>query len=206
MQLQAIANQLFSDDVLMVDSMNKSAYTLTLLLAVETNTSDGQSCVDTVNVKQAGDNQADTNRQVIVEGTEFSCNGKITGYLISLDKDSSEGDYPIVQVWHPTSSTQYTRVDTECPLTESDINVMSGDEYYLGNVSCTGDNRIEFQSGDIIGHYHANNVLYQLWNIGTMGYKSYVRDEDSPPNTFNVNGVDDSLTRQPLIQVLYGKV
>ena len=81
----------------------------------------------------------------------------------------------------------------------------NGDEYYLGNVSCTGDNRIEFQSGDIMGHYHANEVRYVLRNIGTMGYTSYVRDEDSPLNTFNVNGVDDSLTRQPLIQVLYGK-
>ena len=171
---------------------------------------DGQSisCVDTVNVEQAGDDQADTNRQVIVEGTEFSCNGRITGYLVSLASDSSSSrDYPIVQVWHPTSSTQYTRVDTECPLTQNVINRMrNGDEYYLGNVSCTGDNRIEFQSGDIIGHYHANNVRYKIWNIDTTGYTSYVRDENSPPNTFNVNGVDDSLTRQPLIQVLYGKV
>ena len=170
---------------------------------------DGHSCVDTVNsinVEQAGDNQADPNRQVIVEGTEFSCNGRITGYLISLGRASSSGDYPIVQVWHPTSSTQYTRVDTECPLTESNISrISNGDEYYLGNVFCTGDNRIEFQSGDIIGHYHANEVRYRLWNIGTTGYTSHVHDENSPPNTFNVNGVDDSLTRQPLIQVLYGK-
>ena len=73
-------------------------------------------------------------------------------------------------------------------------------------MSCTGDNRIEFQSGDIIGYYHANNVRYRLWNIETVGYTSYVRDEDSPPNTFNVNGVDDSTTRQPLIQMLYGKI
>ena len=144
---------------------------------------------------------------MIVQGTEFTCNGRITGYLISLKSDSSSGDYPIVQVWHPISSTQYTRVDTECLLTESDIiRVRNGDEYYLGNVSCTGDNRIEFQSNDIIGHYHANEVLYRLWNIETMGYTSHVYHENSPPNTFNVNSVDDSLTHtQPLIQVLYGK-
>ena len=184
-------------------------YTSNVAMKLNTNV-DGQStsCVDMVDVEQAGDNAADTNRQVIVEGTEFSCNGRITGYLISLVKDSSSGDYPIVQVWHPTNPTQYTRVDTECPLTESDINRMrrNGDEYYLGNVSCTGDNRIEFQSDDIIGHYHANTMRYQLWNIGTTGYTSLVRDENSPLNTFNVNGVDDSLTRQPLIKVLYGKI
>ena len=145
---------------------------------------------------------------MIVEGAEFSCNGRITGYLISLDRHSSSGDYPIVQVWHPptNSTTQYTRVDTKCLLTESNINrIRNGDEYYLGNVSCTGDNRIEFQSGDIIGHYHANNVRYRLWSIGTTGYISHVRTENSPPNTFNVNGAENSFTRQPLIQVMYGK-
>ena len=143
---------------------------------------------------------------MIVPESDFSCNGRITGYLISLEAASSSGDYPIVQVWHPTSSTVYTRVDTECPLTENDISRMrNGDEYYLGNVSCTGNNRIEFQSGDVIGYYHANEVRYRLWNIGTVGYTSYIRDEDSPPNTFSINNVDDSQTRQPLIQVLYGK-
>ena len=82
----------------------------------------------------------------------------------------------------------------------------NGDEYYLGNVSCTGNNRIEFQSGDVIGHYHANEVRYRLWNIATVGYTSYIRDENSPQNTFDINNVDDSVTRQPLIQVLYGNI
>ena len=145
---------------------------------------------------------------MIVPRINFSCNGRITGYLISLERDASSGDYPIVQVWHPTSSTAYTRVDTECPLTENDISRMRNelDEYYLGNVSCTGNNRIEFQSGDVIGHYHANAVRYRLWNIGTVGYTSYICDEVSPPNTFNINIADDSLTGQPLIQVLYGNI
>ena len=58
-----------------------------------------------MNVEQAGTNSAGTNRQVIVPESDLSCNGRITGYLISLDRFSSEGDYPIVQVWHPTSST-----------------------------------------------------------------------------------------------------
>ena len=171
-------------------------------------TLDGQSCVDTVDVRQRGTNSADNPRQVIIPESDFSCNGRITGYLISLEKDSSSGDYPIVQVWHPTSSTVYTRVDTECPLTESVISRMrNGDEYYLGNASCTGNNRIEFQSGDVIGHYHANEVRYKLWNIETMGYTSYIHDENNPPNTFNINNNDvDSQIRQPLIQVLYGKI
>ena len=80
----------------------------------------------------------------------------------------------------------------------------NGDEYYLGNVSCTGDNRIEFQSGDVIGYYHANEVWYRLWSIETTEYTSYIHDEDNPPNMLNTNNVD-SETWQPLIQVLYGK-
>ena len=176
------------------------------MIKITLNTPDGQSCVDTVNVRQRGTNSASTSTQVIVPRSDFSCNGRITGYLVSLESATSSGDYPIVQVWHPTSSTVYTRVDTECPLTESDIDRMrNGDEYYLGNVSCTGDNRIEFQSGDVIGYYHGNDVRYRLWTIETMGYISYIRDEGSPPNMFNTNNVDSSETRQPLIQVLYGK-
>ena len=50
-------------------------------------------------------------------------------------------------------------------------------------------------------------MRYKLWNIETMGYTSYIRDENNPPNTFNINNEDvDSQTRQPLIQVLYGKI
>ena len=143
---------------------------------------------------------------MIVPRSTFSCNGRITGYLISLVTASSLGDYPIVQVWHP-SSTAYTRVNTECPLTANDINRMRNgdDEYYLGNVSCTGDNRIEFQSGDVLGYYHANEVRYRLWNIETMGYTAYSRERKNPPN-FNINGIDGTENRQPLIQVLYGKI
>ena len=174
------------------------------------NALDGQSCVDTVNVRQRGTNAASTSRQVVVPESDFSCNGRITGYLISLEEASSSGDYPIVQVWHPTSSTVYTRVDTECPLTANDIDRMRNgdDEYYLGNVSCTGDNRIEFQSGDVLGYYHANEVHYRLWSTDTAGYTAYHRDRNSPLNTLNINAnsVDETDNRQPLIQVMYGKI
>ena len=173
---------------------------------------DGQSCVDAVNVRQKGDNIASTNRQVIVPSNAFSCNGRVTGYLISLESASSalHVHYPSVQVWHPTSSTQYTRVDTECPLTASDISIMrdgNGDNYYLGNVSCTGINRIEFQSGDIIGYHHGSLVYYQLWNIESNGYTSYHLDANSPLNTFNINDNASSIDNsQPLIHVMHGKI
>ena len=160
-------------------------------------------------VRQRGTNAASTDSQVIVPRSNFSCNGRVTGYLISLESVGDSGDYPSVQVWHPTSSTEYTRVDTECALTDSDISVMkdNGDDYYLGNVSCTGNNRIEFQSGDVIGYRHGSEVRYRLWNIGNNQYRSYRRTGRSNPlNSFNINNANDDLNEQPLIQVMYGKI
>ena len=143
---------------------------------------------------------------MIVPNSAFTCNGRVSGYLISLQSDSSSGGYPSVQVWHPTSSTEYTRVDTECALTASDISDGNGGDYYLGNVSCTGNNRIEFQSGDIIGYHHGSPVRYALWNIETNQYRSYRRDSNNPLSSFNINNADDDLNQQPLIQIMYGKI
>ena len=145
---------------------------------------------------------------MIVQGTDFSCNGRITGYLISLEGASSSGDYPIVQVWrcHRTNQQLYNRVNTLCALTGS--NITSRGDYYLGNVSCTGNERVEFQSGDVIGYYHANEVQYLLWTTDTTGYTAHQRDVNSPLDTFNINAnnVDEIVNRQPLIQVMFGKI
>ena len=97
---------------------------------------------------------------------------------------------------------------------EDDIN----DEYYIGNVSCTGNNTIGFQSGDVIGYYNGRRRLfYRLQSIQTIGYTSYIiedvednRDfEDNDLLTsFNINdpGVDIVSDTQPLIQVMFGKI
>ena len=146
---------------------------------------------------------------MIVPESDFSCNGRITGYLISLeDASSSARDYPIVQVWRRNHTNQqlYNRVNTLCALTRSNITNMG--EYYLGNVSCTGNERIEFQSGDVIGYYHANEVRRRLWTTDTTGYTVYERDVNSPLDTLNINASDVVKTenRQPLIQVMFGKI
>ena len=176
------------------------------------NTLDGQSCVDTVNVMQRGNISLFANAQIVVPRSNFSCNGRLTGYLISLRMISASGSYPILQVWHPRSSgsTQYTRVVTECPMTATDISRMTddmGNIYYLGNVSCTGNSRIEFQSGDIIGYYQNRSLRYQVWSSNdSIGYTSFIRFEPTPPATFNLDMIDASENNiQPLIQMLYGK-
>ena len=170
-------------------------------------TLDGQSCVDTVNVRQRGNDNFRDARQVIVPRSNFSCNGRITGYLMSLDQQNGNNvqGHPSVQVWHPINSTVYTRVNTECALTESDIT--SIEDYHLGNASCTGNNRIEFQSGDVIGYHQADSVRYRLWTIRTTEYIAYSYDANTPLSTVNINNADNSIDdRQPLIQVMFGKI
>ena len=180
----------------------------TLLLTIAN--TDGQRCVDAVNVRQSGDESSPSNRQVIIPQSSFSCNGRITGYLISLETAGSSNNFPIIQIWHPTSPTEYTRVVTECPLTDNDISMMMddmGNIYYLGNVSCTGNNRIEFESGDISGYHQSDPLCYRVWSIATLGYTAYHRDVSTPLTAFNINNADGTTdNRQPLIQVMYGKV
>lgn len=171
---------------------------------------DGQlSCIETVNAVQRGDTSSPSNRQVIIPKNSFSCNGRITGYLISLEIGSISGSYPSIQVWHPKSTTEYTRVETECELTENDIRRMTDNlknEYYLGNVSCNGNKRIEFQSGDVLGYHQADPLRYRLWSIAVTSYITYHLDETVPLTTLSLYNADGITTKmQPLIEVMYGK-
>ena len=79
--------------------------------------------------------------------------------------------------------------------------------YSLGTVSCTGNNRIEFQAGDVIGFYHGNFALYGVNTIPTMGYISYIYDVNNQLDTLNINNADRVVDlRQPLIEVMFGKI
>ena len=80
--------------------------------------------------------------------------------------------------------------------------------YYLGNVSCVESNRIEFQSGDVIGYRQGAPMRYRLWNINNAGYTSYHCDGGNCPlDTFNIaNNVDSTADAQPLIQLMFGKL
>ena len=173
------------------------------------NTLDGQDCIDNVSARQRGTNTAPSTAQVIVPRSNFSCNGRITGYAISLIAlRMRSGDYPSVQVWRPINSTFYSRVGIACALSEDDINRSldhNGDDYYLGLVQCSGNNRTEFQSGDVIGYYQSGGLVFQLWDINTTGYTSYYNPTMIPLTTFDINSSTTGNNRQPLIEVMYGK-
>ena len=152
------------------------------------------------------------NAQMVVPESNFSCNGRVTGYLISLMMVNVSGSYPTVQVWHATNPPVYTRADTECLLTATDISIMTddmGNDYYLGNVSCTGSNRIEFQSGDIIGYHQGSPLSYEVWSSRPIGYTTVINfDEPTPPATFNLASREHEYGGRirPLIQIIYGKM
>ena len=172
----------------------------------------GQSCIGVIDINQQGANTLSTSGLVVVPEYNFSCNGRITSYLIRLEEnvvDSTE--YPSIQVWRPINqnSTIYNRVGAMCILTADDIvNIFeNGSLYHLGNVSCTGNNRIKFQSGDVIGYYQSNSSHYRLLNINTTeGYTSY-SSNNSSLTSIDISNIDHTYqSTQPLIQVMYGKV
>ena len=173
----------------------------------------GQSCVDVIDIQQQGTNTSFTSGLVIVPDYNFSCNGRITGYLARLELNMEDsGEYPTIQIWRPIAqnSTIYNKVGTVCTLTADDIINNATNEssyrYRLANVSCTGhgDNRTEFQSGDVIGYYQSNSSQSRLLNIATEGYTSY--NSDSLRTRINISNADVYSSIQPLIQVMYGKV
>ena len=145
--------------------------------------------------------------QVIVPRTNFSCSGRITGYLISLERLNGEDleDLPIIQVYRPSMESRESYIEEDrYTLSNNDITNMS--DYHLANVSFIDNDRIEFQSDDVIGYFIPSESRYNIWNIETVGYTSYI-DEGSRENTFSINIDTDAIeaNRQPLIQVIFGK-
>ena len=167
----------------------------------------GQSCVDTVNVERKGSDAFEGSFQVIIPKIKFSCNGRITGYNISLE---SVGDnpqhYPTVQVWRPTNSSSYKWINE---LVNGDVANNCSEEYCLANVIFTDNNRVEFQPGDIIGYTtpHQGNNYYTVWSTETGGYISYatITTGSRIPTTFDIIENIRREEWQPLIKVLYGK-
>jgi len=167
----------------------------------------GQNCFDVVDIQQQGINIFNSGL-VIVPEYNFSCDGRITGYLARLELNVADsGEYPTIQIWRPVTqnSTMYNKVGTLCALTASNIiNITTNESSYLVNVSCTGDNRTEFQSGDVIGYYQSNSSHSRLLNVVTEGYTSY--SINSSLTSIDISNFDAFRSIQPLIQVMHGKV
>ena len=78
--------------------------------------------------------------------------------------------------------------------------------FRTANIILTGNNTIEFQSGDVVGYYHPLQSRYRVRTIQTDGYIQYQFTESPAPISVdlkNANSNDNG--RQLLIQFTIGK-
>ena len=161
--------------------------------------------MDTVDVQQRGTHRLSSNLYVIVPRSNFSCNGRITGYMASLNQNDDDDDCSNLHilVWHPTNTEKTTyRITNSYTLRSNNIDRMGS--YYFADVSFTGNDRIEFQSDDVIGYQHrSSDPCYTVWSINTAGYTSYSTSFISS-STIDINVVTGNSNTQPLIQIIFG--
>ena len=164
---------------------------------------DGQVCTDTVNVQQRGDTIA-SNRLAIIPRLNFTCNGRITSIRARMiGPRSRRNGFPSFQVW------QVVLVDSRVYNKTGETRLQSDDQLIAGvsglpeaNIILTGTNRMEFQSGDVVGFYHPPSVRYQVVTIPTNEYRLYQFEGSSDSVTLVGEGESN---RQPLIQLTVGE-
>ena len=173
---------------------------------------DGQ-CADNINtnVQQSGRVRLRRSVQVVVPRDSFTCDGRLNHIMASMLQHPDRNGSFLFQVWRPSflDSDLYNRVG-QIALRESDVTYfnLTNTSYHLVNMSLTGDERIEFQSGDVMGYYHPQYPRYRVYNNPVENnYVTYGLDNDTgPTETFDING--NNVTehdRQPLFSVNYGE-
>ena len=168
-----------------------------------------KSCFEHVTVQQKGTRRLLQRLQVIVPRANFTCNGRVTGITASMDRVSSGGTNPYLEVWHQATpgGDVFDKVG-EVHLVESEVVEevdKNNDTYWLVNITLNDDDRIEFETGDVIGYYHPPDSRYRVWNIRTMGYTAYANEFTFALNTTDVATQDATVTNlQPLIQFTIG--
>ena len=171
----------------------------------------GQTCIDVVdNVQQTPDSQIIANRTVIVPRLNFTCNGRITNIRVRIDSateipnyDNTGTNFPYIQVWRqsPTSQLNYSLVN-QVQIQSNHLNTQL--TYLEAIIPLTGNNRIQFLSGDVIGFYNPPDSGYVTRDIQTPGYVFYVFI-GSNASSFNLSTGIMSDRRQPLIQFTLGE-
>ena len=172
----------------------------------------GQTCTDSVNIQQIG-TVLGRDRLAIIPRLNFTCNGRITSIRARVSFSNRRRDNRSfqLQLWRPSSvdSTVYNKVnDSEVQL-QSNSQVTTGSSNLPeANIILTGDNTVEFQSGDVVGYYHPPDARYQVVTLETDGYRLYRfnLDRSSVPTSVNLNNANGNFNNaQPLIQFTIGK-
>ena len=166
---------------------------------------DGQNCINNPDIDRPGSNTFLPHRQVIIPSMNFNCNGRITSVAASIDSPDIFGirigdTLPVFQVWHP--QTPGSNIYSVIGQVQFQLGTLQSRGYFNSVVSLTGDNRIEFQAGDVIGYYHPSNPI-RVVGIIISNYISYAFSFNNLTtiNISNYNGFQ----RQPLISVMTGE-
>ena len=188
--------------------VNLSGMSLECIVIVLMNNSllGGQFCTDYVDVQQDGDHQLVQNRTAIIPRLNFTCNGRITSIRARVFFNISRKNYPIFQVWRPSSagSTIYNKIG-EVKL-QSEDQVTNGSNGFLeANINLTGVNTIEFQSGDVVGYHHSPHSRYRVRTTNTTADGYILYQFNGSPNLVDLSDVNGTDKRQPLIQFTIGK-
>ena len=169
----------------------------------------GQTCTDNVDVQQAYNDLISPDRTVIVPRLNFTCNGRITNIRVGINDTTgilsviTGTNLPYIQVWRqsPTSQLNYSLVD-QVQIQSDHLNTQL--TYLEANIPLTGNNTIQFLSGDVIGFYNPPDSGYVTRDIQTPGYVLYVF-VGSNASSFNLSTGIMSDRRQPLIQFTLGE-
>ena len=158
-------------------------------------------------IQQNGNSELKHDRISIIPRLNFACNGRITNIRARVRRPENRNNPSFFQVWRPSSanSTVYNRISQ---VQFSDDQVTGRSTYQTATITLTGSDKIEVQSGDVIGYYREGGARYRLRTIPTDGYTLYEFDGSSVNSHTSVNLISaDHLrnARQPLIDFVIGK-
>ena len=149
---------------------------------------------------------------MIAPSLTFTCNGRVTSVTASLVGGALLGtpgtELPVFQVWHPVlpGSSVYSIVGQ----VQFNSGVHLNSFYYISTVLLAEDDRIEFQSGDVIACYQPTNPLRGMQLIDASSdanYTAYINfGANLNATTIDINGTDYiEFAFQPLINITTGK-
>ena len=111
-------------------------------------------------------------------------------------------NYPVIQIWRPSSPGIYNRVAQEQLGFGNKID--GPIVYYIINKST--NNLTGLQFGDVIGYYEPLSPRRLISSIQSSGYNSFIKNVNSSSDTIDINDVDSVRhDQQPLIEMYFGK-
>ena len=122
-----------------------------------------------------------------------------------MNKITNFTNFLYFQVWRPlsTSSLVYHKVGEVQLKSDKQVTTKRNNKS-LAHINLTGNDTIEFQSGDAIGYYHPKQSRYRVTDIKTDGYMLY-QFNGSSRNLVNISEANKIFnSRQPLIQFTVG--